>query len=83
MSAYASVTVVPYRYWYHEASGRKASVFGAAPCWGDPASQGWVMVEKGWTYRCVSRSGNVTYGACRKPAETLEEAESVAAMLAA
>lgn len=75
---YESIKVIPYRYWLHEKTGRRASVHGAVPFQSnDPKSEGWELVARGFTWECVEKSGCVTYGAYRVPAKTIEEAEEV------
>lgn len=69
------IEVIEHRFWQHAASGRTASVYGAGPCWGDPAAQGWQVVTRGWTWR---DNDNGTVGLCRVAVATREEAEAVA-----
>lgn len=67
--------VIESRAWVHT-SGRRASIYGAAP-WTHPGdAPNWSVQSQGWTVR-NPHTGEV--GACRKPFATKQEAEAFAA----
>jgi hypothetical protein len=65
--------VIPSKQWQHP-SGRKVSIYGALPYWGDKGD--WQIVQTGWTWR-DNRTNTV--GLCRVPAKTREEADTLCA----
>ena len=66
--------VIESRHWFHEATGRTASVYGAMPPGGVAA--GWKIVQRGWT---VFNPLTSEVGVGRAPWATREEAEAFAA----
>lgn len=68
---YRKVEVIPYSYLENPETGATASFWGACP-------PGYVTRVKGYTWRCVKRDGTVTIGLCRRPADTVEEANAIA-----
>jgi len=74
-----TVEVIPCRYWMNHVTGASASLFGAAPWSSEADRPEWSVVEDGFTWRVTSRSGSVRIGLGRRPVETREEAESIAA----
>ena len=67
--------VIESKVWTHT-SGRRASIYGAAPWTTESDAPNWSIVNRGWTVRNPF-TGEV--GACRKPFATREEAEAFAA----
>lgn len=78
----ATIKIIPYKVWTH-VSGKKASIYGAAP-WGFGPNPGtWEVVTNGFTWEKVSNNGNTTIGLRRVPAKTYEEAVEIAEKFAA
>lgn len=73
----ARYEVIEARHWAHT-SGRRASLYGAAPWTSEADRPNWSVVAAGWTVR-NPYTGQV--GACRAPFATREEAEAFAARL--
>lgn len=73
MTTYVTA-IIPHRYWLHEPSGRKASVYGACPWHSDADRAEWRRVESGWTWE----TSDGCVGLCRVPAATYAEAVDVA-----
>lgn len=73
---YRDVKIIPSRVWQHT-SGRQASIYGSVPWTSESDRENWEIVERGYTWYCIGMDGNVTIGACRKPAKTYAEAEAV------
>lgn len=73
---FQEVNIIKSRVWQH-VSGRQASLYGAAPWTSEDDKDNWEIVERGYTWECVSHTGRVTIGACRVPAKTYEEAVEV------
>lgn len=73
-----TIRIIPNTAWVHTPTGKKASIYGAAP-WGFGPNPGtWEVVTTGYTWERVSYRGNVTVGLGRVPAKTYEEAVEVA-----
>ncbi len=77
MRMFQDVSIIPHRHWHHTPTGRKASIFGAAPWTSEADKPNWQVVEKGYTWECVHHDGSVTVGLSRVPAKTWDEAEAV------
>lgn len=65
--------VILSKHWVHS-SGRTASIRGACPWTSDSDKPNWELQTNGFTWEVVDYRGNITYGACRKPAKTYNEA---------
>lgn len=66
------IRVIESRIWRNEATGRTASIYGAAP-WIGPKTNEWNMVHNGWTWEM----DNNTIGMGRVPAKTRDEAQAI------
>lgn len=64
--------VIPHRYWRHKPSGRRASIYGAAPYYGEADQADWEIVQEGWTIR----HPDGTIGLARGPFADKADAEA-------
>ena len=85
MGAYREARAVPAKMWINARTNERASIHGAPPWFGDSEQGGtdWAIKTVGWTVECVSKRGNVTYGAGRPAVKTEAEAAALAAQLTA
>ena len=66
--------VIESKAWVHT-SGRRASIYGAAPWTAESDRANWQIVSQGWTVR---NPHNGQVGACRQPFATRDEAQAFA-----
>jgi hypothetical protein len=65
------IKVVPYTF-FKGAGNRRASIHGACPPWP------YQIVTEGFTWQVIGWDGSVTYGLCRVPVATYNEAFEIA-----
>ena len=68
-----SYEVIESRVWRHKVTGRKVSIYGALPFWGDSDKESWEIVPQGWTVRNL-KDGTVGIG--RVPWKTQADAQA-------
>lgn len=66
-------TVIESKSWLHT-SGRRASIYGAAPWTNETDRPNWQIVTRGWTVK----NPDGTIGCGRPPCATIEEAQALA-----
>ena len=72
-SGYAEVIETKH---YKHVSGRTASMWGAAPWTSEADRANWTLVPSGWD---IIWTGDGTFGRCKPPFKTKEEADAFAA----
>lgn len=64
-----TIKIIPRSYLFNAETGRSASAYGACP-------PGYELRTKGFTWE-LNSGGSITVGLCRRPVETLAEAQAV------